>query len=362
VAEDEHSQEDRTEEASPERREEFREKGQVAVSREITSVVVLAASVGFLTFYVPHFIQKLAELFVKNFQILGSFRVSSENFLNYSLTVARDTVILITPVFLVTMVASTASTFLQSRFNFSWNRLKPDFSRLDPLKGVVRIVSWQSLVELVKGICKMTAVGLVAYLVLKSEWQVVPGLLLLDPMQTWGYWGQITTNLFWGVATLLVVVAAIDYAYNFFSLERKMKMTKQEVKEEYKRREVDPHVRNRIRRMQREMANKRMVERTEQATVLITNPTHYSIALRYEIGMAAPLVVAKGVDFLALQMRERANEKGIPIVENKPLARTLYKMVEVDSEIPESLYKAVSEVIRYVFKLKGISTARERVS
>lgn len=362
MAGDEKSQEDRTEEASPERREEFREKGQVAVSREVTSVIVLAASVGFLIFYSPYFIQKLSQLFVKNFQVIKSFRISQENFLNYSFGVAQEAVLILTPMFFVTMVAATASTFLQSRFNFSWQRLKPDFSRMNPLTGFVRMFSWQSVLELGKGIFKMTAVGLVGFLVLKSEWRTVPGLLMVDPMKTWNYWGNITSNLFWGVAMLLIVVAGVDFAYNFFSLERKMKMTKQEVKEEYKRREVDPHIKNRIRRMQREMSSKRMIEKTAEATVIITNPTHYSIALKYEVGMSAPKVIAKGIDHLALKMREKATEREIPIVENRPLARTLYKMVEVGDEIPESLYKAVSEVIRYVFKLKGINPLRKQTS
>jgi flagellar biosynthesis protein FlhB len=171
----------------------------------------------------------------------------------------------------------------------------------------------------------------------------------------WTYWGAITQNLFLGVTMFLFAIAAFDYIYNFVSFETKLKMTKKEVKEEFKRREVDPHVKNRMRRMQRDLGSRRMVERTKSATVVVTNPTHFSVALKYEPGMAAPQVVAKGQDFLALEMREVAKELEIPIVENAPLARTLYKLVEVGHEIPDSLYKAVSEIIRYVFKLKGIN-------
>jgi flagellar biosynthetic protein FlhB len=151
----------------------------------------------------------------------------------------------------------------------------------------------------------------------------------------------------------MFVIAGGDYLYNFFSLEKKLKMTKQEVREEFKRREVDPHLKGRMRRMQRDLATRKVVEKTKEATVLLTNPTHYSIALKYEIGMAAPIVLAKGIDFLALKMREVAKEQKIPIIENRPLARELYATVDEGREIPDKLYKAVAEIIRYVFKLKG---------
>ena len=173
--------------------------------------------------------------------------------------------------------------------------------------------------------------------------------------KAWGYWGEITRNLFWAVSALLLVIGAGDYSYNLFTLEKKMKMTKQEAKEEQKKYEGDPHVKARIKRMQREMVMSKMVKATRDATVLVTNPTHYAVALKYELGMRAPVVVAKGIDFNALRLREVAAEADVPIVENKPLARTLYKIGDVGEEIPAALYQAVSEVVKYVFKLKGIA-------
>jgi flagellar biosynthesis protein FlhB len=233
-------------------------------------------------------------------------------------------------------------------------KVSPDYSRISFSKGLVRMFNLQALVELLKGSGKLGAIFIVSYLILFSEIKNAPGLINLPLMTTWGYWGDITELLFYWVAALLLVIAAGDYIYNYFSLERQMRMSKQDIKEEYKRREADPQVKGRLRRMQRDILSQKMVEKTAKATVIITNPTHYSIALLYEVGMGAPIVVAKGIDFLALQMREVAKENSIPMIENRLLARTLYRLVEVDEEIPDSLYKAVSEIIKYVFNLKGI--------
>ena len=352
--EDLQSQDDRTEEPSQERRDEFRERGQIAVSKEITSVAVLAGSVLFLTFYIPMVYENLSRLFVREFQKASAFRVTKENVFDYAFDVWGSVLYLIIPMFAVTLFTASGMTFAQTRVNWSWKRLKPDFAKMCPLKGIVRMVSGQMVVELLKGIGKMAAVSVVAYLILAGEVGKVPRLMNVPIAFTWTYWGEITNQLFWAVSALLLLIGGFDYLYNFITLERKMRMTKKEVKEEHKKREVDPHVKGRLRRMQRDLLSGQMVEATKEATVVITNPTHYAVALKYELGMSAPLVVAKGVDFLALRMRETATEHDITIVENKPLARTLYKIAEVGDEIPESLYKAVSEVIRYVFKLKGI--------
>jgi flagellar biosynthesis protein FlhB len=352
--EENNSGEDKTEEATPERREEFRERGQVAVSREITSVLVLALAFGFLFIYIDFFIMSLKNIFYNHYERIPYYRISKSNFLSFMGTSFYEVFILIVPLFAATTITAIIGTFLQTRFNFSWKKLQPDFSRMDPLKGIARFVSPDSLMELLKGIGKMATVSAVAYVVLYAEWAKVPGLMMIGIHASWTYWLDITKDLVFGVALLLLAIGGADYFYNFMTLEKKLRMTKKELRDDYKRREVDPQVKGRMRRMARDLVSKQIVEKTKTATVIITNPTHYSIALRYELGMRAPVVVAKGKDFLALQMREVAEELGIPRVENKPLARTLYKTVEMGMEIPEALYKAVSEVIRYVFKLKGM--------
>jgi flagellar biosynthetic protein FlhB len=353
------SADDRTEEATPERRQEFREKGQVAVSKEITSVFVLFAGVVFMSNYITYLTDEIKRIWITQFQQVGNLNLNPENFLHYFHRTFIEVIVLIIPLFVVTGVVATFVTFAQTRFNFSWKKISPDFTKMNPLSGIKRMVGLQSVVELLKGLLKMTIVGTASYIILISEWNKVPGLMLYSIPQIWGYWASITKTLFWTVTGLLLFVGALDLAYNIFEVEKKLKMTKQEVKEEYKKREVDPHVKAKIRRLQRDMAMQQMLEDTKSATAIITNPTHYSIAIKYELGMPSPIVIAKGVDFLALRIREVAKENEIPLVENKPLARTLFKMVEIGEEIPESLYKAVAEVIKYVFRLKGTKLRRE---
>jgi flagellar biosynthetic protein FlhB len=280
------------------------------------------------------------------------------NFMKLSGDAWLQLLYLIIPPFIVTTFSAAAVTLLQTQFNWSWQKLAPDFSRMDPIKGLAKMFSLGALLELGKSLAKVTGIGVVAWLILKSEWKIVPGLGNYPLTAAWQHFMDITRSMFWSVAGLMVFVGAVDYIYNFMQVEKQMRMSKQEVKEEHKKREVDPHVKARMRRMQREQATRKTLADVKTATALITNPTHYAVAIRYELGMAAPVVVAKGIDHLALKMREVAKENKIEIVENKPLARTLYKLVEVGQEIPESLYRAVSEIIRYVFNLRGIKVAK----
>jgi flagellar biosynthetic protein FlhB len=359
LAEQQADAEDKTEDASPERREEFRERGQVVSSREVTSVFILGAIVIFLSFYVPQTFDSLRKLTSFYLEHAAFTDVNLTNIISLGTDAWLQLLMLIAPPFLVTTVTAAGVTLLQTRFNWSWTKIAPDFSRLDPIQGVARMFSMNSLLELVKSILKVFGIGLVAWLILKSEWKIVPGLAGFPVMQAWVHFLEITKSMFWSIAALMVFVGAIDYIFNFVQLERQMRMSKQEVKEEYKRREVDPQVKARMRRIQREQATRKTLEAVKTATAVVTNPTHFAVAIRYELGMSAPIVVAKGIDHLALRMREVAKENKIEIVENKPLARTLYKLVEVGQEIPETLYRAVSEIIRYVFNLRGIKVSKK---
>ncbi|MEZ4744207.1 MAG: flagellar biosynthesis protein FlhB [Bdellovibrionota bacterium] len=354
MAQENEDGQEKSEDPTEERREEFRKKGDIAISREFTSVFILAASITFIAFIGPKLFDQLKKILTYQFELMQTARLTQDNFIAYSSHLWMSFLKIIIPIFLLTTVIAVSTTFLQTRLSFSWKRLEPNFQKFNILKGLARMVSSQSLMELAKGISKMIAVCAIAYLILISEWTKVPSLLNLSIIDAWSYWLDITKSLFWAVSAFLVLVAASDYIYNFVSLENKMKMTKKEVKDEYKKREVDPMIKGRMRRMAREILSRKMVSDTKNATVLITNPTHYSIAIKYELGMEAPIVIAKGIDFLALKMREVAKSEDIPIVENRPLARTLYKTTEIGDHIPETLYKAISEVIRYVFKLKGI--------
>jgi flagellar biosynthetic protein FlhB len=253
----------------------------------------------------------------------------------------------------VTAIAAVVATLAQTQLSFSWKKITPDFTRLGLRSGLGRILNTQSLFEAVKGTGKMLVVGLLTYSILAGEWKKVPGMMYIHVSRVWSYWGHVTQRLAWSVVAFAVALGVLDYLVNFLSLERKLRMTKEEVKEEYKKREFDPHLKARIRRMQREIASAKTIRATKTATVVITNPTHYAVALKYKRGLRAPVVVAKGVDSVALKMREIAKENQIPVVENPPLARTLYKVIEVGREIPETLWTAVSEIIKYVIRVKG---------
>lgn len=353
MAEEETGSDDKTEEATQERRDEFREQGQVVFSREITSVLVLAACVFYLTKWSQQTIQILEKIFVATFESISTRRIDQENILEFAAVTWKDLLFIIIPIFSVVFVVSIVMTFAQTRLNWSWQRLSPDWSRINPFAGIARMFEMQTFVELLKSIAKLISVSIVAYLILRSEWAKVPALMNWPIVSIWGYWAQITKDLCWAVIGFLLVLASADYLYQFISYERRIKMSKQEVKEDYKRREVDPNVKGRMRRMQREAVTRNTIAKTKKATALITNPTHFSVAIKYDIHDSAPIVVAKGEDDLALRMRAVARDEKIPIIENRPLARALYAQVEEGEIIPTKFYAAVAEIIKYVFRLKG---------
>ena len=360
MAEQPESGDDRTEEATPERRDEFRERGDIALSREVTTVLILLAGALYLNISFAGIVEQSKGFLQDHFVRLTRTPLGIGGILSYGIDTWAHGLRLFVPIGIVAMVTAMASTLAQTRLNFSWGKIKPDFTRLDPSSGLKRMVSTPAVVEMTKSFAKMLVIGGMAFVILRGEWKKVPDLMFFPVNQAWQYWGKISRLLLWTVATLTFVIAGGDFFYNFMSLEKKLRMTKEEVKEEFKKREVDPHVKNRMRRMQRDISSAKMIRATRNATVVITNPTHYSIAIKYTAGFRAPKVVAKGVDFLALRMREVAKEADIPIVENPPLARTLFKIMEVGHEIPETLWAAVSEVIRYVIKLKGWNFVKQQ--
>lgn len=353
MAEQDNQSDDKTEEATPERREEARDRGQVPLSRELTSVAVLAGVVVFLTFYIPVYMRSLKRMMTVSFESIGRQQFTADGVLQFAESNWMVVLTLILPVFGAAAVSSIVATMAQTKLSWSWEKLNPDLNRLDPISGLGRLFSFQSWIELLKGILKMLAVSLVAWLILKNQWRRVPELMGYPVLSAWAYWTSIMRELVWYVAGFLLLIGAGDFFYNWRKLEKELSMSKQDVKDDYKRREGDPLIKRRRERFARDLLNRKTLESTKEATVLLTNPTHFSVALRYEVGMAAPILVAKGVDFLALKMREVAKEKAIPIIENRALARELYATVEEGEEIPNKLYRAVAEIIRYVFELKG---------
>ena len=352
MAEDK-SQQEKTEEATPQRREDFRKQGQVAQTRELSSALVLFG-VAILMWFMSRYL--LQQVFDTYNTLYGShlLQVIKTGNIFPALSFAfKQIFIFIGPVLLVLFFIAIASTVSQIGFLFSDETLKPNLNKINPIEGFKRVFSMKSLVEGLKAIFKFTLVSTVIYFVLKGESAVIPKLLFFGPSQTLAFVGSLLFKTMLSISAVMAVLAAFDYLFQRFDLEKQMKMTKQEVKEEVKSREGDPLIKARIRKIQKEMATKRMMEDVPKADVIITNPTHLAIALKYDPDKyAAPVVLAKGADHLAKKIRELAKDHSIPIVENKPLARTIFKTIEIGQVIPRELFAAVAEVLAYVFKLK----------
>jgi flagellar biosynthetic protein FlhB len=257
------------------------------------------------------------------------------------------------PILLVAMVAGYAANVLQIGFLVTSESLKFDLNRLNPLKGLKRIFSLRAIVELLKTILKTCLVGFVAFYFLYQQLPQFAVMMDYTIAQSLYIMGKITNTTVWRILAVLIVIAIADYAFQYYDYEKSLRMSKQEIKEEFKTIEGDPHVKAEIKARQRQLASRRMMQEVPEATVVITNPTHYAIALKYNDSMSAPTLVAKGKDYLAQKIKELAIEHDIVIVENKELARTLYREVEIGMPIPVELYKAVAEVLAYVYKLKG---------
>ena len=351
---DDADKEQKTEEPSGKKLRRARQQGQVAQSREVNTWFMLMAGSALVLFAASPVMRVIRQALV-GFFISGNF-IGSEGALNWqSMDAALGPVLVVLVIpMIVVVVAAVAGTVVQIGLLFATEKFKLDLSRLSPVAGFGRLFSFRSVVELLKSIAKVGAVGAVAF------WMAMPSVAQLarmahEPIQYLLHaLYTLVLKMLLGVMVVVTILAIIDYAYQRFAFMRSMRMTKQEVKEENKQSEGDPKIKARLRQIRMERARKRMMAAVPKASVVITNPTHYAVALKYELGEAgAPKVVANGADLVALRIREVAEENDVPIVENPPLARALYANVELDREIPPEHYKAVAEIISYVFRLKG---------
>lgn len=348
------SDQEKSEQATPKRLQEMREKGQVAKSREVPSAVILIASLLIFYFLGSAMIKDFMELMEWSFANSARFELRSGNFNWLLLELFRRGIKIVAPLFVALMVAGLLSNIVQVGFLFSTKAIAPKFSKLDPLKGFGRMVSKQALVELIKSLFKIAVVGCVTYFTVKGELNQIIPLMDKELWSIMTYIGSVCFKILLRTSWVLIVLAVIDYVFQKWDYMQEAKMTKQEVKDEFKQREGDPLIKSRVRQAQREMAKRRMMEAVPKADVVITNPTHLAIALEYNTqNMAAPLLTAKGSRLMAERIKAIAQENNIPIVENKPLAQALFKGVEIGQEIPAVFYKAVAEVLSYVFRLKN---------
>ncbi|NQZ14966.1 MAG: flagellar biosynthesis protein FlhB [Alphaproteobacteria bacterium] len=344
----------KTEEPTPKKLEESRKKGQVALSREVNNwvmlftgtIVVLAIGPSTLSALKNHMKTYIEKAHIMPYIPGGSGYVLGESFMHVLAILALPLIIL--------LIAAFVGPFLQIGPLFAPEIIKPDVSKISIFKGFKRLFSMRSVMEFVKGILKIGIIGVVGVILLYPFYGQIDHMVGLPIPVMLEELSQLILLLMSGILVVLLVVAVADLLYQRYEHYKKMRMTKQELKDEFKQTEGDPHVRAKLRQLRQEKASARMMQSVPEADVIITNPTHFSIALKYDPEeMDAPVLVAKGVDDLAMRIREVAKEHDIPLVENKPLARILFDKVEIDSMIPEEHYKAVAEIISYVFQLKG---------
>lgn len=349
----EESGQERTETATAKRRNDFREKGQVAQSKEVTTACLFTLSLLMWFFYLRPFWENLQQLYVISLMRLRDFQVTSPDAVALAWTTGITFAKLLWPIFLLTLVVGFVSSFLQVGPLLSTKVFKPDINKFNPIKGMKKFVSKRSAVELVKSLAKIALVTYVAYLTVANEFDAAMTLGMLELNQTLIFLARAVSLVMVKTCAIMIVLAFLDFAFTRYEMEQKMKMTKQEVKEEHKDTEGNPLVKSRIRSLQIQQARRRMMAEVPKADVVITNPTHLSIAISYEReSMDAPQIIAKGADHLAFRIREIAREHKIPVIENKPLARALYKQ-EIGDQIPEELFTAVAEVLAYVYRLKN---------
>ena len=342
---------EKTEEPTGRRIEQAREQGQVPHSRELGTFLVLVVAAATIWMMGGWFVQRSMALMRKGFLIEAPVMREPALMLPRLAELSGDALLTFSPLLAVMFVAAILPPFFLNAWVFSPKALVPDLKRLNPLSGFGRMFSWSSLMELVKALLKAVLVGGIAALLIWKERDELFGLLS-EPLEVGlAHAGHLVSFSFLILVAALVIIVAADVPFQLWQYFDKLKMTKEEVKQEMKEMMGDPHVKGRIRSLQMQAARKRMMAAVPQANVVVTNPTHYAVALSYQAGMAAPKVVAKGVGAVALKIRELAGEHAVPILEAPPLARALYKHTEIDAEIPSALYNAVAEVLAYIYQL-----------
>jgi len=348
------SGEDKSEAATPKRRTEARRKGQVAKSTDLSNILVLMGILLALGSVVSGSSQAITLYFASVFRNLDTVELSPQKVMIQGGLGVMTLLKAMAPLFAVTMILGIVVNVAQTGPMWAIESLRPDFNRVNPLTGMKRFVSARSFVELAKSTFKIGLVGWIAYVTIRSSYPQLIVMARMNVVQGVSIVGEVVMRVAFRVVGTLMVIAALDYAFQRYSFEKSIRMTKEEVKREHKQSECNPQFKARVRARQRELAKKRMMTDVPAADVIITNPTHFAIALKYKPDEhVAPRVVAKGQDLLAHKIREIAQHNDVPIVENPPLARALYKQVEIGREVPADLYEAVAEVLAFVYQINA---------
>lgn len=342
-----------TEAATPRRRAEARGRGQLFKSMELIGAMSLLATYGVLRFVGPYMGGRVLH-YSRNLWSQGASQDWTEAgvrvlFIDMFLLVG----IVIAPVLLAAMVAGLLGNYLQVGFLFTLEPLVPSFDRINPFSGLKRVFSRRALAELVKSVVKITIIGYVAYRTVADDLDLFPTLIGMDLEQVVAFLSGLVSRMLLWVGISMLIMAVADYAYQRYEYEVSLRMSKFEVKQEFKQTEGNPEIRQKIRQKQREMSRQRMMHDVKKADVVVTNPTHYAVALEYKREhMTAPRVLAKGQGLIALRIRELAKANHVPVVENPPLARELHQVTDIGKEVPADLFQAVAEVLAFVYQLK----------
>ncbi len=351
------SGQEKTESATPKKLQDAREQGQVPRSRELDTLIMLLVSGMAFLMLGKQIIGGLLELLRSNFVIERAMIFNAAIIPEYFWRAINEGISILLPFLLVMAVAAVISPLPMGGWNFSTKALTPKIERLNPIKGLGRVFAWKGLIELSKALVKFLIVATAGWFLLMEK---LPAFLNLGNQTVNEGLSQVGSELIWVFLLLsctLIVVAAVDVPFQLWDFHRQQRMTRQEIKDEHKDTEGSPELKSKVRSTQREIAMRRMMEKVPKADVVITNPSHYSVALRYnQINMGAPVVVASGVDLVALQIRRIAQAHDVPILEAPPLARALYHSTKIDQEIPAGLYLAVAQVLAYVYQLKQYQT------
>lgn len=345
---------EKTEKATPKKRSESRKKGQVAKSQELPSafifIFVFASFLAFGNYFSKH-LDPMFRGFYAN-QLLTELSVTTIMTLGKEILI--NLVILLAPIFVIVIIVSIIGNVAQFGFMFTDEPIKPSLKKINPLSGFKRMFSLRTVVELIKTLLKLSIVGFIVYRFISKEILTIESLALVPLKQTFSYVVSLIIKLGITVGSIFVILAILDYIYQKYEFEKSIKMSKQDIKDEYKRSEGDPLIKSKIKERQMKMAIARMMQEVPKADVVITNPTHFAVALKYDANqMEAPIVIAKGMDQVALKIREIAKEHGVITMENKLLARALYSQAEIGDTIPADLFQAVAEILAHVYKLKG---------
>ncbi len=347
---------EKTEAATPKKKEKAREDGQVAKSVEVTTAIMLITLFVTLKVWAPEMGSRLIKIIQKAFSLISikemNLKIALEIYTDFML----DGAIIVLPIFGMSIISAVIANLIQVGWKPTGKPLLPKLNRLSPIQGFKRLFSIKVLVDLVKSILKVLIILLIVYFEIRDYENLIIMFYELPVFEAYGMIGNIVLDIGIQIGIYFIIIAGLDFAYTKFKHEKDLKMTKQEVKDERKMIDGNPEIKARIRQRMREAAMRRMMQDLPKADVIITNPTHFAIGIEYnEENGAAPKVIAKGADLMAARIREKAKEYEIELVENKPLARTLYYTVDIGEEIPAELYQAVAEVLAFVYSLKNRS-------